>query len=613
MKGGNFAWRHGEWEIVAAGVILQALLATAAFGAQAKKSVPASAEPAIQNVTNLQGIVIVPSEKDAKARGVRGIRGVKIVGPEFLRHRDFEKMLKRHIGSPLTETNLTKVQVEIRNYCQAHNHLVVDVLSIEQTILEGTVQIAVIEGRIDAITVTNAGRKWFSDKVITNNVRLKTGGVVLENRLNDDLTWLNQDTFQNLGSDQFGGWFLDVNADLSQGKELGTTSVKLDVQDRLPLRGFVGVDDAGITVVGTEQIFVGADVANPYWLGNRLSYEYVSDIDFNKFSEHVGTIVLPTFGRNELTLFGTYANLNPDYSIISPSLKNLTSEGFFYQLTARYAVPLPTSQNYNHEITGGFDFKRTDTPLLFEAGGLLNTNNIGVAQFMLGYSGRFRDPWGSGALSVQGFYSPGGIGQYNTEAAFNDFQQGTTPEYVYARGEIRHLTSLPYGFSWYTRAAGQFSDARLVATEVFSLGGWDSVRGYDQNVVSGDNGWLLVNELRTKQFSLFGNLHGKGAYDQNDAWGSIRQGKIHGMDWIQLLAFCDYGGAYYRTPPPEGFASRQILLSVGVGFRYQLAQNFMARFDYGWQLDRSYVTVPGAATLGPQPTSRAHFGLELTF
>ena len=231
---------------------------------------------------------------------------------------------------------------------------------------------------------------------------------------------------------------------------------------------------------------------------------------------------------------------------------------------------------------------------------ILSTNNINVAQFMLGYSGRLTDRWGNTAIGLQGFYSPGGIGQDNTEADFTGMTPHSNPQYLYGHATLIRNTSLPFGgFSWYLKAAGQLADKRLIATEGYSLGGWDTVRGYDQNVVSGDSGWLLVNELRTPPFSLLGNFHGKA----------------HVRDSIYGFVFCDYGGTCWGggVPPPAGWPSQETLLSVGLGFRYQMLENFMVRFDYGWQLDRSYANATGAITLGPQPASRAHFGVELSF
>jgi hemolysin activation/secretion protein len=590
---------------LAAAAILPLVVATSGF-AQAPQDRARGVDETVV-VENLKGIVVVASDQDVKLGGVTGVKGVEVKGPEFLRRAGFKKLLKRHIGSRLDKPKLIQLQVEIRKYCQAHNHLVVDVFTSQQEILEDTIQIAVVEGKLDKVEVgTNRFHKWFPDSVIKRNVRLKPGDVVRESRLNSDLKWLNQNTYQNLGYDEFSGSFLDVSANFHQGEGLGQTDLSLvEGRNRFPMRGFVGIDNGGIEIVGQERLFAGADAANPYWIGNRLSYQYITDVDFNKFSQHVGSVVIPVVGRTELTLFGTYADLNPDFSIINSSYTNLEQKGFFYQLSARYTVPLPGSRSYSHDLTAGFDFKRTDTPLLFASSGsegLIRTNQVDIAQFSLGYSGRLRDRWGDTAFSLQGFYSPGGLSEYNDSAAFNEFEPGSNPQYLYGRAEIRRLTRLPVGFAWYARAAGQLADARLVATEAFSLGGWDSVRGYDQNVVSGDNGWVLVNELRTPPLPLFGNFIGKSKAQAEGPFDGIRG-----------LVFIDWGRTVYRSPAREGWPSSETLLSVGVGLRYQLKQNFMVRFDYGWQLDRDYVNADAAASLGPQPSQRAHFGLELSF
>ena len=144
--------------------------------------------------------------------------------------------------------------------------------------------------------------KWFADSIVRRNVRLKPGDTVRESRLNSDLNWLNQNTYQNLGYDEFSGSFLDVSGSFHQG-DLGKTDVALvENRNQFPARAYVGVDDAGIQLIGTDRFFVGADVANPYWIGNRGGYQYISDVDFNKFSEHLGNVVIPLPGRTDLML-----------------------------------------------------------------------------------------------------------------------------------------------------------------------------------------------------------------------------------------------------------------------------------------------------------------------
>jgi len=116
--------------------------------------------------------------------------------------------------------------------------------------------------------------------------------------------------------------------------------------------------------------------------------------------------------------------------------------------------------------------------------------------------------------------------------------------------------------------------------------------------VDGDDGWLVVNEIRTPHIPL-GNL-------------TRRAGA---KDWVQGLIFCDYGRAYDRHPSAVLLESYQeTMLSAGLGFRYAVADNLCFRLDYGVELDRHYATAaPNAASLGPQPRDRLNLGVELSF
>src|SRR5205823_4570105 len=118
------------------------------------------------------GIVILPAKEGArtpsellancKGDGVTGMRGVVVQGPNFLRRGDFEAIMRKHLGQPLTFEGLSQVQAEIRLYCQNHDHPVVDVVTPEQELPDHAVQIVVIEGRVGQVTVENTGRQWFS-------------------------------------------------------------------------------------------------------------------------------------------------------------------------------------------------------------------------------------------------------------------------------------------------------------------------------------------------------------------------------------------------------------------------------------------------------------------
>jgi len=53
------------------------------------------------------------------------------------------------------------------------------------------------------------------------------------------------------------------------------------------------------------------------------------------------------------------------------------------------------------------------------------------------------------------------------------------------------------------------------------------------------------------------------------------------------------------------------LVSVGAGFRYQMADNVHFRMDYGYQLKRGYLSDPN--NLLTQPHGQFDIGLEVSY
>jgi hemolysin activation/secretion protein len=592
-------------------VILTFAFTSVSLVALGQPASPGASKPSsIGTVDNLQGIVIVEKIEDVVDRGVTGVKGLAVKGPAFLRTKGFEAMLTKYLDRPMTDAALKEMQDAILRYCKAQGHIIVDVITPEQRIVNGTVQIVVIEGRIEKIEIAHKGHAWFSDSIVERGIHLTTNEAVQGGRLDSDLNWLNNNTYQSLGWDDFGGSFRQVDSGFSRGAAEWTTDVRLQERDRFPLRVFGGGDNYGIPILGQNQVFVGVNWANVFGLDQRANYEFVTDTTFEKLHLHSAGYVIPLPGRQQISLFGTYAEVNPDFAEIGHSVADLSEKGTYYQASGRYTISLPMIHRYEHQVSAGFDFKRTDTPLLFGGSASGQSNTVDVEQFTLSYNGSARDRWGNTAFSLQGFYSPGGSLETGdaTDSAYNQFRSKTKVDYAYGRLELHRETTLPLylpvsggvqePFTWVLRGSGQYSDARLLPTEQFGLGGYDTVRGYNERVVDGDDGWLLVNELRTPHIVL-GNLTGR-----SDA-----------KDWVQGLIFCDYARAYDRQPSAVLLESYQeTLLSAGVGMRYMVADNLALRIDYGYQLDRHYATkAPNASSLGPQPRDRFNLGLELGF
>lgn len=105
-------------------------------------------------------------------------------------------------------------------------------------------------------------------------------------------------------------------------------------------------------------------------------------------------------------------------------------------------------------------------------------------------------------------------------------------------------------------------------TEQYGLGGYNTVRGYDERVANGDNAWVTNVELRTPPgsiFKIFGNQEVE--------------------DRIQFLAFWDYGWVGFNNAAPGQVAT--YLMGVGPGLRYNIDRFVSVQFDWGFQLKQT--------------------------
>ncbi len=549
-------------------------------------------------VDKVLGVLIVPTIDDVKVEGVDfRLEGVSIEGPDFLRDPVLiDQISDIVLGKRLTDEKLNELLKAIVVFCRDQNHLVVDAFFREQVIKHGVIQIALLEATIGDINVENDGARHFSDAVIRRHLRLKKGDWVDGKVLSEDLLWLNRNSYQSLG--QFSAPFRQVSAAFKQGKLGGETDLSIVVKDRFPLRAFVGYEDTGFTVIGQHRNFAGFDWANVFGQDHRLNYRYTTDSAYQLYRGHMASYVIPIpKWRHRLVFFGGHSTISPDFAELDPvNLGGLVGDGSIYQVGARYSVPLRRGKKYEDDLTVGFDFKKTDTPLFFgtASSGLLRTNQLEVANLLVDYSGLLRDELGGTSWTLQGVYSPGNLTSRNTDSSFSDFSPGSDARYLYGQLRLARETQISStNLTWKIQGMGQISDSQLAPSETFGVGGYATVRGYDERTVVGDHGWYVSNELRSRLFSLGKNPKDAGV--------------------LQLLTFIDYGMVYTRSPSAAlDEQYNEALASVGVGLRYQLANTARLRFDYGYQLKRGYhrdTLLPGER----QGRSRVHVGVEISF
>ncbi len=500
----------------------------------------------------LKGIVFLGDRAALQPGGVESA-GIAATGVALLETEEFRAMVTPFLGRPLTVRLLNEVTREVVLYFRRHDRPVVDVFAPEQNVSSGTVQIVVLEGRLGEVRVE--GSLWFATGLIASSIRLHAGDTIPSQSLLEDLAWINQNPFRQ--------------ADLvfARGQKPGETDIVLRMQDKFPLRAYVGYEDSGNALTDFDRVLAGVNWGNAFGLDQQFNYQLTASPDFKKLVAHSASYVVPIARlRHTLTIFGSFADSRPELSGGAFALK-----GRSWQLGIRYRMPLPARGKWSQAITAGADFKRSNNNLSFGGMQVFAQEND-VAQGIFSYDVSRADVGGTTSGAVTLAFSPGGLTAGNHTAAYQAARSGAEPDYFYAQFEWERLTQLPQNFSWVLRGTAQIASANLLGSEQLGLGGATTVRGYEEREANGDNGILVVNELRGPPLHPGVKLGAKGAADR-----------------LEPLVFFDYGVASSHRRL-AGEPSRLELASAGVGMRYSAGGFFSLRADYGWQLKDSGVS-----------------------
>jgi hemolysin activation/secretion protein len=501
-------------------------------------------------VKELKGVVFVDDNSKVQTPPPP-VKGIKTNGIKLLEDKRFPRVIEPYLHKPVSMDSLNAMVKDIVLYCREMDRPVVDVIVPEQDITGGIIQLILLEAKVGQVRAE--GNRWFASRNLAGEIRLEHGDPISARKLLKDVSWINQNPFRT------------ADIVFTPGKKAGETDIVVKTQDRFPVRFYAGYEDSGNDLTGDERGFVGMNWGDAFFLGHQMNYQFTASPDFKEFTAHSGSYLIPLPWRHTLTFFGAVSSSGAQ-------IPNFNLNGAGAQLGGRYTIPLPDiTSHYTQEMFLGYDWKQSDNSLEFGSiTASASTTDIG--QFVFGYRGQIKDPWGSLSFSPQVCWSPVGVWDFQNDTAYTGTRAGASPDYVYFKIDVSRVTRLPWEFSLVNELTWQVADTNLLPSEQLAFGGYSSIRGYDEREITNtDEGWILRNELRTPPVSL------------------LRVFKCDRLqDQLQFLFFFDYGiaeaydGAITLN---NGKAEAQVEMgSVGPGIRYTVNQYLSVRADYGFQL-----------------------------
>lgn len=482
-----------------------------------------------------------------------------------------EQLARNFLNHPITDEMLVEIKKTIIDHYRKAHRPIVTVLVPKQKYAMGVLQVVVIEGVLGQITTQ--GNHHFSSKRLESYISLRPGSPIRSNQLNRDLLFINRNPFRK------------VDVVYKPGQTPGTTDLDLVVQDRWPYRFYAGIDSTGNSVTGNNRLFSGFNCGNLFGLDQQFSFEFSCSTDFKSFLSYISQYIVPLPIKHTLSFYGGYSTVDSKFKVPETGNTRFHNHGYYAQGSCRYAIPINPLNRFLQEVSTGLDYKRMNNNLEF--GGLpVFSKNVNLFQLMGSYNIGYENKHLIATWEAECFASPWTWLPDQSNAVYQTLRPLAKSKYVYGRTAftLTHFFSSWAQYSVFLR--GQVASANLLPSEEFGVGGYDTVRGYPERAVNGDNVFVGNFELSSTPFAL-----------------SRCVGIRHGQDKMRLLVFFDYGLAAIHKGS-KGQQMSQYLYSVGPGLRYQVRSYLTARVDWGFQLHQ----------IAPKtPSQKVHFQLVGSF
>jgi hemolysin activation/secretion protein len=537
--------------------------------------------PKPKKIVMLKGVLLVGNREGIVKEGLNDIDGVayrEITIPGL--SCNLTQKILPFIGKKISRDLLIEIKKEILRFYRDQFRPIVVVEVPKQKLTGGVVQFVVLDGIINSIRFEC--NRWFPTRLIARDLNFLPGEIVRGDTIKNDLAWVNLNPFHHTNEK-----FLPVDPQRPEYVDL-----VLKTQDRFPVRPYFLVDNTGIITTGEERLSAGFSWGNAFNNNDILNYQYTTSNIFKRVSAHQAAYTSFLPWRDVLFLFGAYAE-------VKPQIPETHSTGRSTQFRLRYQMPFqPLFVQPREDVTVGLDFKAINSNIFFdqqtEIGSPLQFRKVDVSQLYFAYNYLFTDKENKAWARVEAFVSPAHILPNQSNADYNALRLFSKNRYAYGYLTLSKIHTFCNRWGIATLFRGQAATGTLPPTELFWVGGFNTVRGYRERELNSDNGAIFNFELRSP----------------------VMQTGLCCKDRLYLLGFVDVGMIHNYHPriTNEGLQERRVdyALGVGPGLRYLIPPYLSLRADYGFKLHQIRSVTPIEAQRR-QGNGWFHFGLMCSY
>ena len=471
------------------------------------------------------------------------IKRFEVTGSTVFAPADLDRITSQYTNKPLDFTQLLQVASEITQLYVKNGYINSGAYIPGNQSFDaqgGTIEIKVIEGRVEDIVVT--GTKRLDPNYVKSRIALGTGKVLKIDRLIESLQLLQLDPL-----------IKSIGTELVSGQQPGTSIVQVNISESPNWQAGINIANNRTPSVGEIQAQVGISQNNLTGAGDAIGLIVGKSEGSNLFDLSYTLPLNPTNGTVRVQYSNTASRV-----VESPFDRlDINSTGQEFGVTYRQ----PLVQTPDREFALGIALARRET-------------TTGYLQSLLGnrigYPTPGADANGSTRVTAARFFQD--YTRKDTQQvfalrsqlslglkAFNATNNPSSPDskFLTWRGQAQYVRALAPNSILLMKLDTQLADRPLLAIEQIGLGGQDTVRGYRQDLLLADNGIIASAEVRLPIFT------------QPDS-----------KQIFQVVPFLDFGLGWNQPNNPS-INPTPTIAAGGLGLRYQGGNDFTARLDYG--------------------------------
>lgn len=470
-----------------------------------------------------------PSEY--KTKGVY-IEKIEVPESEILTADEINAITMDYENSNLTMADLKEMIDRINEFYLDKGYVTARAYLPEQTLEHGVLKVALLEGRVGDVEVE--GNRWTKESHIKKRLDMNEGEIFNIQKLENNMLIYNR---YNDG--------IMLKGDLNAGKKEGTTDIRIKAEEKAPYHLIAVADNSGRKTIGKnragliashDSLFGYRDKLSAGLYANRYSWTPFVDynIPINKYDGRLGA----SFSHNNAEIgHGAYKDFN------------IESRSQNYSLY--YTHPLIRELHKELNSTTSFTYKRAVTS--FDGNDLIEDK---IPELKTGLNFRYD--------------TNSGIWYFAQSVSYAAPWFQNRIDYWKFEGSITHLHDFSHRILGYFRGNYQYIPQDIIPyADQMSAGGFGTVRGYSQGLLTAKSGYQLGAEI---YFPIAPeNIEFRGKTYRSD-------------EYVRPFVFTDYAALYpYKGSGSgaQGFSNSDVLLSAGAGLRIQLPYDIAFKVAYG--------------------------------